>query len=89
MKEKTLKSQILYEGKILNVYKDKVELENGKEDIREYVHNDGGVCVLALTDNQEIIFSNSFDILLKKFYMKYQEDVKKKKNLLFRQVLVN
>ena len=45
MKEKTLKSQILYEGKILNVYKDKVELENGKEDIREYVHNDGGVCV--------------------------------------------
>ena len=39
MKEKTLKSQILYEGKILNVYKDKVELENGKEDIREYVQS--------------------------------------------------
>ena len=60
MKEKTLKSQILYEGKILNVYKDKVELENGKEDIREYVHNDGGVCVLALTENQEIIFVKQF-----------------------------
>ena len=85
MKEKTLKSQILYEGKILNVYKDKVELENGKEDIREYVHNDGGVCVLALTENQEIIFVKQFRYP----FMKYQEDVKKKKNLLFRQVLVN
>ena len=69
MKEKTLKSQILYEGKILNVYKDKVELENGKEDIREYVHNDGGVCVLALTENQEIIFVKQFRYPFKEVFV--------------------
>lgn len=67
--EKQLSSKIIHEGKIITVTEDIVELENGCEAVREVVHHSGGVCVLALTDENEIIFVNQFrypfeDVLL-------------------------
>ena len=46
--EKTLESQEIYNGKIIRVRKDKVELVNGGTSIREVVEHTGGVGILAL-----------------------------------------
>ncbi len=58
--EKKLDSKIIHEGRIITVTKDTVELENGMTALREVVHHSGGVCVLPLTDENEIIFVKQF-----------------------------
>lgn len=67
--EKTLDSVVIHNGKIINVTKDTVELENGKKATREVVHHNGGVCVVPITENNEIILVKQFrypfnDVLL-------------------------
>lgn len=47
--EKTLKSDIIYEGRIMRVRNDTVELQDGKTAHREVVDHTGGVGVLAVT----------------------------------------
>lgn len=48
--EKTLDSQQVFEGKIVNVRRDTVELINGKTSFREVVEHSGGVVVLAVDE---------------------------------------
>lgn len=58
--ETTLKENYIYKGKIINLRKDDVELPDGKTAIREFVEHNGGVCVLPLTDDDEIVFVRQF-----------------------------
>ena len=53
--EKMLTTERIYEGKIIHVRKDIVELENNATSIREVVEHPGGVCVLAV-DEQGMAF---------------------------------
>ena len=53
--EKKLSSELIYQGKIINVYKDKVECENGNIATREVVRHHGGVGVLAIVDDQILL----------------------------------
>lgn len=46
--EKTLNSQIMYDGKIVTVLKDDVEIADGHKSFREVVKHSGGVVVLAI-----------------------------------------
>lgn len=46
--EKTLNSQIMYNGKIVTVLKDDVEIADGHKSFREVVRHSGGVVVLAI-----------------------------------------
>ncbi|MDE5564518.1 MAG: NUDIX hydrolase [Oscillospiraceae bacterium] len=56
LNETTLDSTVLYDGKILRLEKDNVQLEDGSHAVREVVRHPGGVCVLAVTDKEEILF---------------------------------
>jgi ADP-ribose pyrophosphatase len=51
--EKTLSSEILYKGKILNLRRDIVTTINGKSK-REIVEHSGGVVIAALTDDGKV-----------------------------------
>ena len=53
--EKESSSELIYDGKVLHLYKDTVILPDGSEAIREYCKHNGGVCVLPLTDEGEVI----------------------------------
>lgn len=53
--EKTLESCLVYDGKIVKLYRDKALLENNSEVIREVIKHPGGVCVVPLTDKNEVI----------------------------------
>ena len=58
--EKTLNEEYIYKGRIIKVRRDEVELPNGHKSMREVVEHSGGVCVLPLTDRDEVIFVRQF-----------------------------
>lgn len=58
--EKTLESKEIFDGKVIHVTLDKVELQDGKTSFREIVGHPGGVCVAALTENDELLFVKQF-----------------------------
>lgn len=58
--EKTIESKIKYEGKILTVCSDKAELENGSIVKRDVIKHSGGVCVVPVTENREVLFVRQF-----------------------------
>lgn len=60
LSEKKISGQTLYKGKIVSLHKDIVLLENGQEAIREYVSHSGGVCIVALTQNEEVYMVEQF-----------------------------
>ena len=66
--EKKISSELIYDGKIITVYKDKVECENGNLATREVVRHHGGVGVLAIVDDKILLvkqyrYPNAVDTL--------------------------
>lgn len=59
LSETTLNSQKVYEGKIITVYKDDVELSDEHKSFREVVRHSGGVVILAIKDDK-ILFVRQF-----------------------------
>lgn len=60
LEEKQLKAEYLYKGKIINLRRDDALLPNGNTAIREVVEHPGGVCVAALTENNEVLMVRQF-----------------------------
>ena len=58
--ETTLHQETLYEGIVVNVRLDKALLPDGSPCAREVVEHPGGVCVAALTDENELLFVRQF-----------------------------
>lgn len=59
LEEKTLKSEQVYDGRIVKVYKDEVEVSDGYKSFREVVRHAGGVVIAALKDDK-ILFVRQF-----------------------------
>lgn len=66
MEERTVNETIVYSGKIMQVNRDEVELCDGKHSYREIVHHNGGSCVVACNENDEIILVKQFRYALGK-----------------------
>lgn len=60
MKEYKISGEVLFDGKVVRVERDEIELENGEKSFREVVYNNGGVGVLALSDQDELIMVKQF-----------------------------
>lgn len=60
LEEKQLNSQYIYKVRIINLRRDEALLPNGKTAFREIVEHPGGVCVAALTENDEILMVRQF-----------------------------
>ncbi len=58
--EKTVSSEMIFEGKVIKTRLDKVELPDGRLANREIVEHSGGVCVVAVTDNDEVLLVKQF-----------------------------
>ena len=58
--EKTLKRKEIFNGKIITVHVDDVELSDGSVSFREVVEHSGGVCVAAITDENELLMVRQF-----------------------------
>lgn len=60
LNEQRLTGETVYDGKIIRVERDSVLLENGTEAVREVVRHPGGVCILALTEAEEVLLVKQF-----------------------------
>lgn len=58
--EKTLSSESIYKGRVIELRRDVVELENGSEAVREVIHHNGGVAVLALDGGGNVLFVRQY-----------------------------
>ncbi|WP_243141151.1 NUDIX hydrolase [Alkaliphilus pronyensis] len=58
--EKTMKSERIYEGKVINLRVDTVELPERKYSKREIVEHSGAVGIIALTEKEEMIFVKQY-----------------------------
>ena len=63
--EKTLSSECVYDGKIMKVCRDDVEIATGKKSFREIVNHSGGVVIAALKDENTILAVKQFRYPLK------------------------
>lgn len=60
LEEKTLSSEQKFDGKIVKLYVDSVELEDGKKSFREVIKHPGGVCVLPMDEEGNVLFVRQF-----------------------------
>lgn len=55
LEERCIASKLIFDGKVVHLYVDRVSLPNGESATREYVKHIGAVAVLPLTDEGEVI----------------------------------
>ncbi len=58
--EKKVSSKQIFDGKIVKLFVDEVELPNGQIATREIVRHPGAVCVVPLTDEGEVVMVRQF-----------------------------
>lgn len=58
--EKTIQRQAIFHGKIIDVFLDDVQLPSGKTAKRELVFHPGGVAVIAITEDNKMVFVKQF-----------------------------
>jgi ADP-ribose pyrophosphatase len=58
--EKTVKSEKIFEGKMISLQVDEVELPNGRYSKREMIKHPGAVAILAITDEKRIVLVEQY-----------------------------
>jgi ADP-ribose pyrophosphatase len=58
--ETRLATEPVFEGRLLKVFRDKVELPNGHNSTREYIRHPGAVVILALDDENAVLLERQF-----------------------------
>ena len=52
--EKTVQSELIFDGVVVHLYRDIVSLPNGGQSVREIIKHVGAVCVVPITDEGEV-----------------------------------
>lgn len=60
LEEKRLASELVFDGRLLKLYRDKVGLPNGGTSEREFVHHPGGVAAVAINGDGEVYLERQF-----------------------------
>lgn len=63
--EKTLNSEVVYQGKVITVIKYDVEVADGHKSFREVIIHNGGVVIVALKDDDKILLVKQYRYPLK------------------------
>lgn len=60
LKEESLRSEEVYDGALLHVYRDEVQLSNGKTSVREWIKHPGASAVVPLFADGTTVLINQF-----------------------------
>lgn len=60
LEEKTLDTTQIFDGKVVKLFVDKAQLENGDIVTREVIKHPGGVCVVPLDENGNVLFVKQY-----------------------------
>ncbi|MBR3999738.1 MAG: NUDIX hydrolase [Clostridia bacterium] len=58
--EKTVKSEMIFDGVVVHLYRDIVSLPNGGESVREIIRHVGAVCIVPITDDGEVLLERQY-----------------------------
>ena len=58
--EKKTSSEDIFDGVILHVKRDRVTLSNGSSTVREVIRHIGAVCVIPVTENNEVVVERQY-----------------------------
>lgn len=58
--EKTISSELIFDGVVVHLYRDVVSLPNGGTSVREIIRHIGAVCVVPITDDGDIILERQY-----------------------------
>lgn len=59
-REETVETEMIYNGKVINVKRDKVKIGDDLTSYRELVEHNGGVCILAVNEKREILMVKQY-----------------------------
>ena len=62
-----VKRELMYQGTILNVYKDHMKFSNGNTEEWDYIHHKGAAAVVPVTDEGKIIMVRQYRNALERF----------------------
>lgn len=60
LSETTISSEEIYDGHVVHLYKDTVELPNGNTSIREVIRHVGAVAIVPITDDGQVVVERQF-----------------------------
>ncbi|NTV11964.1 MAG: NUDIX hydrolase [Zoogloea sp.] len=60
LEERCLRSEKVYSGRLLQIYRDIVQLPDGSEGVREYVKHPGAVVIIAVLPDGRLVFERQF-----------------------------
>ena len=60
MIEKKIDDEVIYDGKIIRVERDRVLCPNGKNSYREVVRHNGGAAILCITKDDRVLLERQF-----------------------------
>ena len=58
--EKQISTELLFDGTVLHVYKDDVQLPDGGTAVRELIKHIGAVCVIPVTDDGRVVLERQY-----------------------------
>lgn len=67
--EHTLRTEPVFEGRLLKVHRDTVRLADGHESIREWIDHPGAVVMIAALDNGKLLFERQFRYPLRRIFL--------------------
>ena len=60
LEEKQISTEEVYKGNFLKIYKDKVELPDGKITTREYIKHPGAAAIIPLTKDGQVVIERQW-----------------------------
>ena len=60
LRERQTASELRFDGKILHLYRDDIELPNGQPAEREVIRHVGAVCVIPVTDDGRAVMERQY-----------------------------
>ncbi|MFS0822864.1 NUDIX hydrolase [Bacillus sp. 1P02SD] len=66
LREKTISREVLFEGKVIDLHIEEVELPNGHTSRRELIKHPGAVAILAITDDRKLVMVQQYRKALEK-----------------------
>lgn len=69
--EQKINSELLYDGKVVKLYKDQVQLDEGHIQYREIVRHNGGVCIALKNDNHQYFLVRQYRYALNDYIYEF------------------
>ncbi|RFB17058.1 NUDIX hydrolase [Bacillus sp. HNG] len=66
LREKTISRDVLFEGKVIDLHIEEVELPNGNTSRRELIKHPGAVAILAITNDRKLVMVQQYRKALEK-----------------------